>query len=713
MARELLYQSDRLRVVLSEAGSEAVVVTFDEGRGAAGDLDFRAADLLESMGVTAIGFVSLQPNWYPLLYALAAGDAARARIGSRRVLTYGFSHGGYGALKFSASLAAETVLAFSPQWSINPADTSGFDDRFTGWFDPALRNGERIEADELGGRTLVFYDTAVAPDRGHADRLGRIGQVQPVTLPFAGHNTAGLFTAGGMERALIELCLTSHKASVADIRRLARPGRATSISYTLAKLQRLRGSIGRHPGFLAAATAALPDGAARTLAVAQNKLAAGDPAAAEQLIATVPDGELAALDLPSLQTAFQAAGFTAGEARIAPLFRAGHPDDLWRRLMGVGSMLAAGMPEPALQELQAIAAMPGAAAHVGKISALFGQLDHAELATAFTQALADREVAARPERIRVAFEIAAALNARNLRGPLFRELRTLSALCAGNLPLTLQLADIYFNIGEISFARVVLDQLPPDAAAAPAARLYRLQTEKVLDENELVGKLRALAKEGSTDPAFWQRLSYVAEFNHDQDLAIEAARKAIATTEGEQAWGRFRLAQTLTAAGQRRAALSELEALLDSDLAVKFEGRNMASFAIQCGRPALALSVVQRWLAIDPDSANAQIMHCVCQRAAEDAGALRSAAAVVLQRVQGGLALNREQFRSVIDSVRGVDHALETGLAEAAGRQHPAEEEFQGMAKPSAFAAKFFAADPPHKPAGKTGLLGRLGFRRP
>ena len=65
-ARRIIYRSEHLTVVHIDAQSETVVVTFNEmGTQASGD-HYWGDTLLERMGVSAIGFVSAKPNWYPL-----------------------------------------------------------------------------------------------------------------------------------------------------------------------------------------------------------------------------------------------------------------------------------------------------------------------------------------------------------------------------------------------------------------------------------------------------------------------------------------------------------------------------------------------------------------------------------------------------------------------------------------------------------------------
>ncbi|MBV8524969.1 MAG: hypothetical protein JOY71_23090, partial [Acetobacteraceae bacterium] len=143
--KSILFKSDHLTVVLSEHGSDCVFVTFNEMGLRANGFRFWGDGLLDSLKLTSIGFVSSSPDWYAPDDMEPAAKACSSYIKARRVVTYGYSQGGYGALKYSRLLSADLALSFSPQWSINPADVGDFDRRFTQHYDAERRNGERIE----------------------------------------------------------------------------------------------------------------------------------------------------------------------------------------------------------------------------------------------------------------------------------------------------------------------------------------------------------------------------------------------------------------------------------------------------------------------------------------------------------------------------------------------------------------------------------------
>ncbi len=441
------------------------------------------------------------------------------------------------------------------------------------------------------------------------------------------------------------------------------------------------------------------------MAVTLGHLAAGDLAAAEAAMAAIADGELRLLDFPSFWEPFRAARFTHGEVRIAPLFRACYPDNIWLRLRGVDSFITAGDEAAAVQELQALVPMKGAFAHAGFFLADYDRLGRLDLSSAFAQAFTADESLPKADRVHLAFEVAAAFRARDLRSALFQELQRLKALCVGDLALTVRLADVYREIGERSTAHDLLSQLPDPLVATPLVKFHLLLLAPILDRTEIIDGLRRLNGEPSTDADYWVRFSYAAGEDGDPALALAAVRKAVAHAPEHTVWLHIRMAQVLTGAGQHRAALSEIEGLVADDQAMRFSGQALGDLAITCGRPALAVRIARRWMALSPADMQAQIMHCAYQREAQDGSGLHAAAAAVLQAAKDGAALTAAQFRKLADCVRGTDGALETALAKAAAAQHPAEPEFRALAQPDAFAAKFLATGPASLPGRKRGLF--------
>ncbi len=329
---EIIFQSDHLTVVHAESNSKTVFVTFNEVQQTASGTYFWGDATFKRMGVSAIGFVSAQKNWYPPMHMAAAIAAALRRIGGRRVITYGFSQGGYGALKFGARLSASLALAFSAQWSINPADVAAFDQRFTPFYNPMLRGGDRIEPGDLCPRNFLFADPAFPEDMAHVSRIKATGQASWIPVPFVRHGTVRVITEGGAGRKLIEHCLNNQEVTAAGLRHLIRDARANSTMYQRGRIVRLFQSGPRHRRFLDTAVSRLPDNPEKAMFLVSGHVAANQPDNARAILASLNDDALLSVDLYRYWALFRAAGLMDCAARLAALLTVRYSTDELARL---------------------------------------------------------------------------------------------------------------------------------------------------------------------------------------------------------------------------------------------------------------------------------------------------------------------------------------------------------------------------------------------
>ncbi|GBR53816.1 hypothetical protein AA106555_1450 [Neokomagataea thailandica NBRC 106555] len=239
MKVDLLFEADNLYVAAHLIGTDDVVVTFNN-RGDIGDGGgFWGDRFLEKCGVSAIGICARHANWFPEEEMAAAIQAIHAAIPGKRIITYGISMGGYGALKFSRALGAVRALAFSPQWTINPHHCGHYTYQYTECYDATLRGGEPIKSDDLSGQCFVFLDMREYPDWKHFEYIKDAAQQSPhcsletVIAPFTWHGTLFQLTSAkhGIASRLIEIARDDAKAHSANFRQLLRESRSTSRHY--------------------------------------------------------------------------------------------------------------------------------------------------------------------------------------------------------------------------------------------------------------------------------------------------------------------------------------------------------------------------------------------------------------------------------------------------------------------------------------------------
>lgn len=183
--------------VLHCAGrDDLLLVTFNDMTTLANGRRFWGQAMAEKYGLSAVGVVTARPSWFPESFMAEAIPAVR-EIARRfdRVVVYGYSMGAYAALKYAAAVGADHVLAFSPQYSIDPAVTAAHDRRYAAHFDPAQRGGLPITAADTGtAEAFAIFDPAHVEDAWNVRQLPP--SVHRIPLHHMAHETVRAVTGG-------------------------------------------------------------------------------------------------------------------------------------------------------------------------------------------------------------------------------------------------------------------------------------------------------------------------------------------------------------------------------------------------------------------------------------------------------------------------------------------------------------------------------------
>ncbi len=239
--REVVFDSDAVRVVRvegthhDEARDNIVFVTFESYA------DERVADragfgerFLQSRGFTAYHFLPRSNAWYQYAEMEKALASVRAHIApGKRVLTYGMSMGGYAAFRFADRLGAQCVIAFSPQYSIDPA-LIGWEQRWRQDLPPLLWEPVPVLGDVP---VYVFYDPNNG-DRHHVRMIARHGDVRRVRLRHGGHPcVAFLNETGLLGDAIIGLAEGCFDPAACEREAWARRERSAAYREVLSRLK--------------------------------------------------------------------------------------------------------------------------------------------------------------------------------------------------------------------------------------------------------------------------------------------------------------------------------------------------------------------------------------------------------------------------------------------------------------------------------------------
>ena len=203
-----VFENDDLVVFHAPRDPARLVVSFAHLDFPYGEGRYWGKVVLGRTDLSALGIVSKRNDWFPesaLAPALPVIRAIAARYPRR--LAYGFSMGAYAAVKHSRRLDATHVLALSPQWSIDPAETP-FDYRLVRFFEPARMAGMAIGPADVAGRLTLLHDPYVAPDVAHAARILRLYR-DPVSIavPRIGHETIDMMAASEVLAQVVDALL--------------------------------------------------------------------------------------------------------------------------------------------------------------------------------------------------------------------------------------------------------------------------------------------------------------------------------------------------------------------------------------------------------------------------------------------------------------------------------------------------------------------------
>lgn len=366
MSKKVLGSFGSVTAIAQDTGTDDVFVTFNElGLIRAGDR-FWGDGFFEKCGIAAVGVVTDRPNWYPEADMLDALEAIRRTVAGRRVITYGHSQGGYGALRFSRPLGAVASIAFCPQVSIDPADIAPHDRRFESYFQPGSGGGRRLSAADLCAANYVFYDSLETSDSLHASMIAALGNVVRVTAPFTGHDTIRIITQSSAARLMIESFRGGALPDQAMLRAMLRRARRDSPVYWRHRAIALLHNLPRFAKSFMRTVQHMPP-ANRKVFVALYLAGMGLAPEAADLAASCGDAELRSAGLLELWRVCRSTNLIGGELFVANLLRRAHPDEAFPRLHAVNTFLKAGLKVEASRELDAIIARFGTTQHTNLI----------------------------------------------------------------------------------------------------------------------------------------------------------------------------------------------------------------------------------------------------------------------------------------------------------------------------------------------------------
>lgn len=211
----LLYDDAELRVIWRQGFSDFLFISFGDLSSLASGLRFFADQPARRRDWSALAFVAKRGNWYPRQTMATAWSSFADRLAAfRHRVVFGNSMGGYGALKYSGRLGAETVIALAPQWSLDPAECGGVDPTFQQYFLASMR-GMGVRRDETAGEIFIIADRSDPVEAFHCARIAQnCPRAHFIDAPGLDHQVAGLFAGTANFATLVDLARAGDPAAL-------------------------------------------------------------------------------------------------------------------------------------------------------------------------------------------------------------------------------------------------------------------------------------------------------------------------------------------------------------------------------------------------------------------------------------------------------------------------------------------------------------------
>lgn len=205
MMSRIVFDSPHVSLIHNaQNGSGTLIITFGDMLALAdGDAAWGEKPVTNG-GYDILSFMSKQRDWFPHIRISPALDTAR-NLAKRydRVVLYGGSMGGYAALKYSATLGADGVIAFVPQHSIDPVDIT--DKRYNKYFEPDVHIDMALKPSDICGRVLILNDATFPPDEAHMKKIQQASPaVSRLSLWGTEHKATALLASSSYFADLID-----------------------------------------------------------------------------------------------------------------------------------------------------------------------------------------------------------------------------------------------------------------------------------------------------------------------------------------------------------------------------------------------------------------------------------------------------------------------------------------------------------------------------
>ena len=206
MDKQIVFEDEHIRVIFLTGSSDTLVISFGDLISRAKGMSINAEKSLFKYQYNVIGIMPKQKSWFPKSSMLEMQRQIQPiLVQFKQIVGYGGSMGGYAAIKYSNLLNMHKIVAFVPQYSIDPDVVH--DRRYAEFFDASIHQNMQIQADEVDSSReyIIVYDPYYAEDKEHFLKIQPLlPQMHVIHLPFTGHEALSVLASSQLLNDFVE-----------------------------------------------------------------------------------------------------------------------------------------------------------------------------------------------------------------------------------------------------------------------------------------------------------------------------------------------------------------------------------------------------------------------------------------------------------------------------------------------------------------------------
>ncbi|KCY51453.1 hypothetical protein J608_4447, partial [Acinetobacter baumannii 1288284] len=206
MDKQIIFEDEHIRAIFLPGDSNTLVLSFGDLITRASGLSINAEKSLIKYQYNVIGVMPKQKSWFPQASMVELAKAISPILeGFKNIVGYGGSMGGYAAIKYSNLLNMNRVIAFVPQYSIDPEHVE--DRRYAEFFDSVANKDMQIQPQDVDAAReyVIVYDPYFSIDREHYLKIKELlPSLHTIHLPFTGHEALSVLASSSLLHDFIE-----------------------------------------------------------------------------------------------------------------------------------------------------------------------------------------------------------------------------------------------------------------------------------------------------------------------------------------------------------------------------------------------------------------------------------------------------------------------------------------------------------------------------